>query len=246
MNKAPKTRLDQRVLELGLAETRSRARALIMAGRIMVDGEVRDKPGESVKSTQTLDLIEKEKYVSRGGEKLSGPLTELGVDPEGRVCLDVGSSTGGFTDCLLQRGAARVYCVDVGKGVLAWRLRQDERVVVKEETNARYLAPEDFPGPFDLAVVDVSFISLEHILPALAPLLKPGAPALCLVKPQFEAGRDKVGKGGVVREESVINECADKVSGCGRSLGFTEQGRAPSPLRGPKGNREIFIRLDKK
>ncbi len=245
MNKVPRTRLDQRVLELGLAETRSRARALIMAGRITVDGEIRDKPGETVKSSQTVALIEKAKYVSRGGEKLAGPLADLGVGPEGRVCLDVGSSTGGFTDCLLQRGAARVYCVDVGKGVLDWRLRQDERVVVKEETNARYLSAADFPELCDLAVVDVSFISLEHILPALAPLLKQGATALCLVKPQFEAGREKVGKGGVVRDESVINECVDKVSDCGHSLGFEEKGRAPSPLRGPKGNREIFIRLDK-
>ncbi|MFO8059024.1 MAG: TlyA family RNA methyltransferase [bacterium] len=240
MKKPAKTRLDQRVLDLDLAETRSQARALVMAGKVTVDGEVRDKPGEAVASSREVALLEKRKYVSRGGHKLEGPLDKLDIDPQGLVCLDLGSSTGGFTDCLLQKGAARVFCVDVGKGLLDWKLRQDPRVEVREQTNARYLTGEDFP-PLDLVLADLSFISLELILPAAAPLLKEGGLALCLVKPQFEAGRDKVEKGGVVREEKTITDCVNRVSRAARGLSLAEAGRCPSPLQGPKGNREVFV-----
>ncbi len=240
-----RTRLDQRVVELGLAETRSRARALVMAGRVLVDGEVRDKPGEQVKSTQEVTVGDCRRYVGRGGDKLAGPLEQMGIEVGNKVCLDVGSSAGGFTDCLLQKGAAEVYCVDVGKGLLDWNLRQDPRVVIKEQTNARNLLPGDFPELFDLLVADVSFISLTLVLPALAPLLKPAGIAICLVKPQFEAGREKVGKGGVVREDIVITGCVDKVSESAGPLGLLERGRLASPLKGPKGNREIFLFLEK-
>lgn len=240
MKKPEKIRLDQKVLDLGLAKTRSQARALVMAGKVTVGGNVRDKPGEKIASSDDVALIEKRKYVSRGGDKLEGPLERLDVDPNGMLCLDLGSSTGGFTDCLLQKGASRVFCVDVGKGLLDWKLRQDPRVEVREQTNARYLAEEDFP-PVDLLVADLSFISLELILPAAASLLKKDGLALCLVKPQFEAGREKVEKGGVVRDDKTISDCVDKVSRRASGLSLVEEGRCPSPVLGPKGNREIFV-----
>lgn len=243
MAKTSNTRLDQRLVELGLAESRAKAQALIMAGSVLVDGEVRDKAGTRVPVEAEIVLKERLRYVSRGGLKLEAALDGFGVSPAGRVCLDVGASTGGFSDCLLQREAAKVYAVDVGRGLLDPRARQDPRVVLIEEMNARYLSAAQVPEPVSLAVIDVSFISLTLILPAVVLLLAPGAEVLALVKPQFEAGREAVGKGGVVRDEAVRRACVDKVARAACELGLTEGGRMPSPVKGPKGNQEFFLHL---
>jgi 23S rRNA (cytidine1920-2'-O)/16S rRNA (cytidine1409-2'-O)-methyltransferase len=245
MNKSRSIRLDQRLVELGLAETRARAQALVMAGAVMVDGAVKDKPGVAVGPAAVITLKERLKYVGRGGLKLEAALDAFAVDPAAKTCLDVGSSTGGFSDCLTQRGAARVYAVDVGKGQLDLRLRNDPRVTVMEGMNARYLKSSDLPELIELAVIDVSFISLELILPAVIPLLADSADVIPLVKPQFEAGREKVGKGGVVRDPAVITACVEKISAFARGLGLTEHGRLPSPIKGPKGNQEYLIHLHK-
>jgi len=240
-----RARLDARLVELGLFETRSKAKAAIMAGEVMVDGQVRDKPGALVGAQAKITLKEKPRYVSRGGLKLEAALDGFGISPAGKVCLDVGASTGGFTDCLLQRGADKVFSVDVGKGLLDWKLRNDPRVVVLEKMNARYLEPSIIPEPIGLAVIDVSFISLELIIPAVIPLLVPNADLVPMVKPQFEAGREKVGKGGVVRDPEVQKQCVDKIAAAATGLGFTEKDRLPSPIKGPKGNQEHFIHLVK-
>ncbi|HUT52577.1 MAG TPA: TlyA family RNA methyltransferase [bacterium] len=245
MSRINSIRLDQRLVELGLAETRTRAQALIMAGAVLVDGKVKDKPGAPVAPDAAVTLKERLKYVSRGGLKLEAALDAFGVDPSGKICLDIGASTGGFTDCLLQRGAARVYALDVGKGQLDLKLRNDPRVKVMEGLNARYLQSSDLAELVQLAVIDVSFISLELILPALALLLAPAADVIPLVKPQFEAGREQVGKGGVVRDPAVIMACVDKVSACARGLGLIEQGRVAAPIKGPKGNQEYLLHLRK-
>jgi 23S rRNA (cytidine1920-2'-O)/16S rRNA (cytidine1409-2'-O)-methyltransferase len=245
MSKADSLRLDQRLVELGLAETRQKAQALIMAGAVTVDGEVRDKPGARVSLDTVIALKQGLKYVSRGGLKLEAALDAFTVKPEGKTCLDVGASTGGFTDCLLQRGAARVYAVDVGKGQLHLKIRRDPRVVVMEQTNARYLKPGDVPERIQLAVIDVSFISLELIIPAVVPILDKDADLIPLVKPQFEAGRREVGKGGVVRDPAVIMACVDKIAAFAQSLGLLDKGRLPSPIKGPKGNQEYLLHLKK-
>lgn len=239
---AGKTRLDQRLLELGLAKTRSEAQAAIMAGLVRVDGQPASKAGMPVKAEAEVTLSGAARpYVSRGGEKLAGALDALGVDVAGLICLDVGASTGGFTDCLLQRGAARVVALDVGYGQLAWELRTDDRVEVIERTNARNMGPEVAPGPFGFITADVSFISLTLVLPALAARLKPGGLLLCLVKPQFEAGPEQVGKGGVVRDDAVRAACADKVADFMTGLSLSVLGQVDSALPGPAGNREIFM-----
>jgi 23S rRNA (cytidine1920-2'-O)/16S rRNA (cytidine1409-2'-O)-methyltransferase len=243
MEKTENKRLDLLLVERGLAETRAKAQALIMAGSVLVDGEVRDKAGLRVSAEAEVALKERLKYVSRGGLKLEAALDGFGVNPAGRVCLDVGASTGGFSDCLLQRGAARVYAVDVGKGLLAGKVRTDPRVVVIEEVNARYLSTAEVPEPIALMVGDMSFISLTLILPAVVPLLAPGAEVLALVKPQFEAGREAVGKGGVVRDPAVQLACVDKVAKAAAELGLRELGRLASPVKGPKGNQEFFLHL---
>ena len=240
----PKLRLDQRLTELGLATTRARAQALVMAGSVTVDGKVTDKPGTRVLPDAVIEVKEELKYVSRGGGKLAPGLAAFGLDPAGKTCLDVGASTGGFTDVLLQAGARKVYAVDVGKGLLYWRLRQDPRVTTMESVNARYLKPGDFPEPIEFAVIDVSFISLALILPAVTPLLVPGAKVVALVKPQFEVGKDKVGKGGVVRDEEAIAGAVDKVAAAARGLGLIEAGRMPAPIKGPKGNQEYLLYLE--
>ena len=242
----PKLRLDQRLTELGLVSTRARAQALVMAGSVLVDGKVTDKPGARVLPTAVIEVKDELKYVSRGGGKLAPGLAAFGLDPAGKTCLDVGASTGGFTDVLLQAGARKVYAVDVGKGLLYWRLRLDPRVTTMESVNARYLKPEDFPEPIELAVIDVSFISLTLILPAVTPLLArvPGAKVVALVKPQFEVGRDKVGKGGVVRGTEAITAAVDKVAAAARVLGLIEAGRMPAPIKGPKGNQEYLLYLE--
>jgi 23S rRNA (cytidine1920-2'-O)/16S rRNA (cytidine1409-2'-O)-methyltransferase len=234
-------RLDQRLVERGLFASREQARRAVMAGTVEVDGRRVDKPGTAVAPEARLAVLApKEPFVSRAGRKLAAALDHFSLDPTGRVCLDVGASTGGFTDCLLQRGALRVYALDVGYGQLDARLRQDPRVVVMERVNARHLGPGDLPEPVDLATVDVSFISLQKVVPALLPHLAPGGFLLPMIKPQFEAGRGQVGKGGIVRDEAlrerVVAECAAALAG----LGLTPLGIFDSPVAGMGGNREAF------
>jgi 23S rRNA (cytidine1920-2'-O)/16S rRNA (cytidine1409-2'-O)-methyltransferase len=240
---ASRPRLDERVVEAGLAESRTVAQALIRTGRILVDDVPVEKPGTRIRSDAALRLRgETRRYVSRGGEKLAGALDDLSIDPAGLACLDVGASTGGFTDCLLERGARSVVAVDVGYGQLHQRLRADARVVVLERTHARVLTAAALPESPELVTVDVSFISLTSILPRLAEIA-PGSPVLALVKPQFEVGRGRVGKGGVVRDDTLRLGAVEKVAGCARALGYVEAGRAESRIAGPRGNREIFLWL---
>jgi len=238
-----KERLDLLLIERGHAISRAQAQALIRAGRVRVGGKVLDKPGTPVPSDAPIEVTEPPAFVSRGGEKLAAALDAFGVDPGGRVCLDVGASTGGFTDCLLQRGAARVYAVDVGRGQLDWRLRNDPRVVVREGVNARHLRAEDVGEPVDLATVDVSFISLRLVLPPLGSVVKPGGDVIALVKPQFEAGREQVRR-GVVRDPAVHQAVVEGIASFARDeLGWEVRGSIPSPLLGPAGNREFFLHL---
>jgi len=227
-----------------MAATRSKAQGLILAGRVRVSGAVVTKCGATVSPADAIELLPAPRpFVSRGGEKLSGALDDLGVTAEGIVALDVGASTGGFTDCLLRRGAARVYAVDVGSALLDSSLRNDPRVVVLEGVNFRHAGEDLLPEKAGLAVVDVSFISLRHILPPLASLLAPGADVVALVKPQFEAGRESVGKGGVVRDEVARRRAVDSVVRFAKESGYSVLGEAESRIRGPKGNREVFLRL---
>ena len=236
-------RLDERVVRDGLAATRTRAQALIRSGRVLVDDVPVEKPGTRVRDGAAIRLRGEERaFVSRAGEKLAGALEDLGIDPGGLACLDLGASTGGFTDCLLRAGARRVVAVDVGYGQLDLGLRGDPRVLVLERTNARHLEASSVPGPIDLVTIDVSFISATMLLPRL-PEVAPGADVLVMVKPQFEVGREQVGKGGVVRDEKLRAAAADRVRGCAESLGYRLEGRADSRVPGPKGNREIFLWL---
>jgi 23S rRNA (cytidine1920-2'-O)/16S rRNA (cytidine1409-2'-O)-methyltransferase len=235
-------RLDRLLVERGLADSREKAQALILAGSILVDDQKVEKCGARVNPGAALRLLgERPKYVSRGGLKLESALDHFRVEAEGRVCLDIGASTGGFTDCLLQRGAARVYAVDAGTNQLDWRLRRDSRVVVREKTNARYLTSAHIGAPVELVTVDVSFISATMILPVLPPLLKPAAEVLVLVKPQFEVGRGQVGKGGVVRDARLQQQAVAKVSRKLLELGFTQVASVESILPGASGNREYFL-----
>jgi len=240
MKHPAKIRLDQLLVERGLAESREKARALILAGSVRIEGQKADKPGHSVAADSKIELLEKMPYVSRGGFKLAAALDQFGIDAAGRICLDVGSSTGGFTDCLLQRGAARVWALDVGHGQLDWKLRNDPRVIVREGVNARHLRPEDFPERFDLAVCDASFISSTLLLPAIVPLLAPHGEMIILVKPQFEVGRGEVGKGGIVRDPELHRAACDRVQACVESLGFRAR-ILESPILGAEGNREFLL-----
>jgi len=236
-------RLDQRLVSEGLAETRSRAEALIRAGRVLVDDAPVDKPGTRVAADATIRMRgDERRYVSRGGEKLAGALDDLGIDVAGWLCVDVGASTGGFTDCLLKRGARHVVAIDVGYGQLDPKLRADARVTVRERTNARHLTAGDLPEGIELICVDVSFISARLLLPALREAA-PRAELLVMVKPQFEVGRDRVGKGGVVRDDTLRREAAASVREAALELGYLAAGQADSRLPGPKGNREIFLYL---
>ena len=236
-------RLDERVVAEGLAETRSRAEALIRAGRVLVDDAPVEKPGTRVAEQARLRLRGSlRRFVSRGGDKLAGALDDLGLDPQGRLCLDVGASTGGFSDCLLQSGARHVVAVDVGYGQLDPRLREDPRVTVLERTNARHLEPQALPAGIELVTVDVSFISLRLLLARLGEVA-PGADLLLLVKPQFEVGKGQVGKGGVVRDERLRAGAVAGVREAAAALGYAALGEAESRLPGPKGNREIFLWL---
>jgi 23S rRNA (cytidine1920-2'-O)/16S rRNA (cytidine1409-2'-O)-methyltransferase len=241
-----KERLDRLLARRGLFASREQARRAIMAGRVRVAGRPADKPGSLVPVAAEVCVVgPPRRFVSRGGEKLEHALDHFGIEPAGWICLDVGASTGGFTDCLLQRGARRVYAVDVGRGQLDQALRQDARVVVMEGCNARYLEPDALPEPVRLATVDVSFISLAKLVPALHPLLVPGGLLLPLIKPQFEAGRREVGKGGVVRDEAVRTRVIQKVAADLAAIGFELRGIVDSPVRGAKGNREAFACLER-
>lgn len=240
-----KKRLDVLLTEHGYADTRSKAQAIIMAGLVYVDGQKADKPGISYDENVSLEVRgETCPYVSRGGLKLEKALRNFGVDPTGFVCSDSGASTGGFTDCLLQQGASKVFAIDVGYGQLDWKIRSDPRVVVMERTNIRYVTPEDLGEPLDLSVIDVSFISLKIVLPAIKNLLKASSgQVLCLIKPQFEAGKEKVGKKGVVREPETHKEVLDNFVELAHSLDFSIQGMTFSPVKGPEGNIEFLAHL---
>ena len=239
-----KKRLDVLLTEQGYAESRSKAQAIIMSGLVYVDGQKADKPGISYEETVSLEVRGAAcPYVSRGGLKLEKALRDFGVKPEGFVCSDSGASTGGFTDCLLQQGASKVFAIDVGYGQLDWKIRSDPRVVVMEKTNIRYVTPEQLGEPLDLSVVDVSFISLKIVLPAIRALLKPTGQVLCLIKPQFEAGREKVGKKGVLREKSTHVEVLQGFVELADSLGFHILGLTYSPVKGPEGNIEFLGHL---
>lgn len=239
-----KERLDVLLVSLGLAESRAKAQATIMAGEVYVNGQKADKSGMEVDITSNVEVRGSAcPYVSRGGLKLEKALRNFGVDPTGYVCSDSGASTGGFTDCLLQQGASKVFAIDVGYGQLAWKIRNDPRVVVMERTNIRYVTPEDLGQPLDLSVIDVSFISLSLVLPVVKTLLKPTGQVLCLIKPQFEAGRDKVGKKGVVRDAAVHEEVLQNFISLAKSLGFTIRNLTFSPVKGPEGNIEFLAHL---
>lgn len=239
-----KKRLDVLLTEQGYAESRTKAQAIIMSGMVYVDGQKADKPGISYEETVAIEVRgEMCPYVSRGGLKLEKALRDFGVKPLGYVCSDSGASTGGFTDCLLQQGAKKVFAIDVGYGQLDWKIRSDPRVVVMERTNIRYVTPEQLGEPLDLSVVDVSFISLKIVLPAIKALLKPNGQVLCLIKPQFEAGREKVGKKGVVREPETHKEVLDGFVTLAGDLGFTILGLTFSPVKGPEGNIEFLGHL---
>ena len=241
-----KKRLDVLLTELGYAETRSKAQAIIMAGLVYVGGQKADKPGTAFDADAVQIEIRGQAcpYVSRGGLKLEKALRDFGVDPTGFVCSDSGCSTGGFTDCLLQQGAQKVFAIDVGYGELDWKIRNDPRVVVMERTNIRYVTPEDLGEPLDLSVIDVSFISLKIVLPAIRNLLKPDrGQVLCLIKPQFEAGKEKVGKNGVVRDPQVHQEVLDSFLALAKELEFNVLGLTYSPVKGPAGNIEFLGHL---
>lgn len=238
--------MDKLLVERGLAETRERARALILAGEVVVGEHAADKAGQLVRRDAGIRLKgEGLRYVSRGGLKLEKALEEFAVDVSGQCALDVGASTGGFTDCLLQRGARRVIAVDVGYGQLAWKLRQDERVVCLERTNIRFLEPGDLPEIPDLAVIDASFISLDKVLPNTIRLIRGDGAIIALIKPQFEVGRGEVGKGGVVRDPMKHREVVEAVRSLAEGLGLKVMGVTDSPILGPKGNREFLIHLKK-
>ena len=239
-----KKRLDVLLTERLYAETRSKAQAIIMSGNVYVNGQKADKPGMSFEETAEIEVRGAVcPYVSRGGLKLEKALRDFGVKPEGYVCSDSGASTGGFTDCLLQQGAKKVFAIDVGYGQLDWKIRSDERVVVMERTNIRYVTPDDLGEPLDLSVIDVSFISLKIVLPTIKTLLKPTGQVLCLIKPQFEAGKDKVGKKGVVREPETHKEVLDSFVALANELNFKILGLTFSPVKGPEGNIEFLGHL---
>jgi len=241
------TRLDQALVERNLCDSRERAKRLVLAGQVRINGHPARKPSDNIKPADELTVDTPEKFVSRGGHKLEHALEHFQLDVSGLTALDLGASTGGFTDCLLQRGAAKVFAVDVGQGQLAWKLRQDPRVVVMEKTNARHLRPENFPAPADLAVIDCSFISLQKILPPAVPLLKPAGRIVALIKPQFEAGKAEVDKGrGVITDasihERVLAELKEFVAA---QTGLCWRGVVESPLLGPAGNKEFLALIEK-
>ena len=244
--KVEKERLDVLLVQLGLANSRELAKAYIMAGNVYVDGQKEDKAGTKVAVNADIEVKGSQmKYVSRGGYKLEKAINEFGVQLEGKICLDIGASTGGFTDCMLQNGASKVYAIDVGYGQFAWKLRQDERVVCLEKTNVRYVTHEQVPDEGDFASIDVSFISLTKVLPAVLGVLGPNGQLVCLIKPQFEAGREKVGKKGVVRDINVHREVIEMIVNYVRGQNLGILALDFSPIKGPEGNIEYLIYLDK-
>ena len=241
MKSKPTERLDKLLVERGLVETRAKAQALIFAGQVFSAEQRLEKAGQLVAVEAPLTIKEPMPFVSRGGLKLAAALDHFQIDVTGKVCLDIGASTGGFTDCLLQRGAVRVVAVDVGHGQLDWKLRQNTRVEVREQVNARYLQPADFNERFDLVVGDVSFISLTKILPVVPALVQPSALVVTLIKPQFEVGRDEVGKGGIVRDEAAQQRVVNEIVEFAASLGLRSRGVIDSPILGADGNREFLV-----
>jgi 23S rRNA (cytidine1920-2'-O)/16S rRNA (cytidine1409-2'-O)-methyltransferase len=241
-----KERLDVLLVKRNLAESREKAKAWIMSGIVYVNGQKEDKAGTTFEETAPIEVRGSTlKYVSRGGLKLEKAMDRFGVRLDGKICMDVGASTGGFTDCMLQNGAVKVYSVDVGHGQLAWKLRNDERVVCMEKTNIRYVTPEDIADPIGFASIDVSFISLTKVLGPVKALLEDNGQIVCLIKPQFEAGREKVGKKGVVREPAVHLEVIDMVIDYALSIGFEALNLEFSPIKGPEGNIEYLLYLQK-
>ncbi len=237
---AEKRRIDQLLVDRGFAESRERAKALLLAGSVSVNGQRVDKPGQNVPVDSAIEVAAKLRYVSRGGLKLEGALAHFRIDVTDMVCIDIGSSTGGFTDCLLQHGAARVHTVDVGAGQLDWKLRNDPRVIVHEGVNARYINPSDIGEVADLLVCDVSFISVTLIAPGFPALLRPNGEMIILVKPQFEVGRGEVGKGGIVRDPALHAAACARVEAAVRALGFKTE-IMESPISGAEGNREFLL-----
>ena len=237
-------RIDKLLVAKGLADSRTKAQALVMAGVVLVDEQRVEKPSDQFLPGAAIRIKDADnpasKYVGRGGLKLESALRDFGLDARGLTCLDVGASTGGFTDCLLQHGATRIFAIDVGHNQINWQLRQDSRVEVREGVNARYLEPDDFPAPFDLIVVDVSFISLTKVLPALVPLLKKKGKLIALIKPQFEVGRDEVGSGGIVKDPAQRQRVVKEVTDFATSLGLSMQAVVESPIRGAEGNVEFL------
>ena len=241
-----KTRLDQYLCQNGFAQSRERAKALIMSGIVFINEQKADKAGDLVPEGAKVEVRGHDiGYVSRGGLKLEKAMQVFPVSPDGKICMDIGASTGGFTDCMLQNGARKVYAVDVGYGQLAWKLRTDERVVNMERTNIRHVTPDDLADSIEFFSVDVSFISLKHIFPVAAQICLPGACGVCLVKPQFEAGREKVGKKGVVREISTHLEVIQNAAGYAMANGFSVCGLDFSPVKGPEGNIEFLMFVQK-
>lgn len=239
-----KKRLDVLLVEQGLAQSREKAKAIIMSGSVFVEGQREDKAGTMFEESMRIEVKGKVlPFVSRGGLKLEKAMKQFGIALDGKICMDIGASTGGFTDCMLQNGAAKVYAVDVGHGQLAWKLRQDERVICMERTNIRYVTPEDIKEHLDFVSVDVSFISLTKVLPPAKQLLKKDAQMVCLIKPQFEAGREKIGKKGVVRDANVHLEVIEMVMSYAASIGFEVLHLDFSPVKGPEGNIEYLLHL---
>ncbi|MGQ9632476.1 MAG: TlyA family RNA methyltransferase [bacterium] len=234
-------RLDKLMVERGLVRTRAEAQGLILAGEVSVNGEVCTKAGRRIQTDCEIEIAERQRYVGRGGYKLEGALNHFGIFVEGKVAIDVGASTGGFTDCLLKRGAVRVYAIDVGYGQLAWELRSDPRVIVMERTNARHLKPSSLPEKADLATIDVSFISLKLIIPPVLELLKPQCELIALIKPQFEAGRAEVCRGGIVRSPEVRGRIVEEVREFVGNLGMEVVGVIESPIAGADGNVEYLL-----
>lgn len=241
------TRLDQALVERGLCDSREKAKRYILAGQVRINGHPAKKPSDSIKSTDEIVLDAGDKFVSRGGHKIEHALEHFQLDVKGLTAIDLGASTGGFTDCLLQRGVEKVFAVDVGQGQLAWKLRSDARVVVMEKTNARHLKPEHFPVPADLVVVDCSFISLKKILPPAVPLLKPDGRIVALIKPQFEAGKEEVDKGRGVITDAAVHErvLAELKEFVAAQAGIQWRGVVESPLLGPAGNKEFLVLIEK-
>ncbi len=243
-----KERLDVLLVKQGFAPSREKAKAIIMTGNVFVDGQREDKAGTTFEEEKIHIEVKgsTQKYVSRGGLKLEKAMAEFPITLDNTICMDIGASTGGFTDCMLQNGASKVYSIDVGHGQLAWKLRNDERVVCMEKTNFRYMQPEDIDDKLDFASVDVSFISLTKILIPARKLLKENGQMVCLIKPQFEAGKDKVGKKGVVREPEIHREVVEKIITYADMIGFEIKGLTFSPIKGPEGNIEYLVYLEKK